>query len=153
MARFSHLLQPRPRSLKREAGLPRRAGAFFLDVFLIDLLLTGPFRPVLSRRIEWPFTPTQEELAATMVLFLIAYAYFVLFEYLLGQTPGMMLLSTRTNNLPRVWQALTRNCFLIPVFPFVLLWILEPLMILFTGRGILERLSNTRTLYDRRVVV
>jgi len=158
MAAFDHLLKPRSRNVKLDAGFFRRAGAFLIDILLIDIALTAPFGSLLSRFSSgtidlFNVTLLRRELGAVIVLFLIAYTYFVLFEYLLGQTPGMMLLNTRVKDLPLLWQALVRNAFLIPVFPLVLFWIIEPLFVMTTKRGALERITNTRTLHERSILV
>ncbi|PIN68596.1 hypothetical protein COV93_08920, partial [Candidatus Woesearchaeota archaeon CG11_big_fil_rev_8_21_14_0_20_43_8] len=79
--------------------------------------------------------------------------YFALTEFKLGQSFGKMLLQLRvrsdTKDL-RLYQCLLRSIFLIPVFPFILLWIADPLSMAFTkdSRRLSEILSKTRTVQD-----
>ena len=157
MADYTHLLTPRATRVLQEASPLRRAGAFLLDILCIDLIVTAPFTPLFTSMVGrigktgiTGFTYTARELALVVVIFLIAYAYFVLFEYVLGQTPGMMLLGTVAE--PALWQALVRNSFLLPFFPFVMFWFIEPFAILFSRRGVLERISGTRTFHQREVL-
>jgi hypothetical protein len=81
------------------------------------------------------------------------YLYFVLFEYLLGQTPGMMLLSLRMEGNSGIFAVMLRNSFIFPVLPFILLWVIEPIMIAIRRRGILEQLSGTRTLHSKNITI
>ena len=54
--------------------------------------------------------------------------------------------STSDNNQLKAWQLLTRNLVFIPIFPFVLLWILDPLFMFFTktNQRLTEILSRTK---------
>ncbi|MDD9952824.1 MAG: RDD family protein [Candidatus Woesearchaeota archaeon] len=156
---YKKLLTPRTGTIKHNASFLRRFVAFIIDILILDLFITIPFTPVFAQllsRVETTgflaLTYTNKELGAMIVLFLIVYTYFVLFEYLLGQTIGMMLLSIRVQS-SNLWRHAVRNCYFIPAFPFVLFWVIEPLSILFMRRGILEQLSNTRTLYERKVLI
>jgi hypothetical protein len=160
MADYLHLLRPRTGTIQREAGFLRRTGAFLFDILLLDIAITAPFASifehVLERAQEVGVTNlvlTGREFGAAVMVFLIAYAYFVIFEYVLGQTPGMMLARTSVKGARRLWPHLVRNSFLIPIFPFVLFWIIEPFAILFYRRGVLEYVSSTRTLYQHEVLV
>jgi AcrR family transcriptional regulator len=83
--------------------------------------------------------------AAAIVLAMLALAYFMLFEYIFGQTIGMMIFNIQAENVT-LWRAFVRNAYLLPVFPFPILWIIEPLHLLFLKTRFLERLSNTRTI-------
>ena len=65
------------------------------------------------------------------------------------QTIGKMLMKiyvvsdTKTLN---PWQLLVRNLVFIPIFPFVLLWLIDPLFMFFTktNQRLSEILSKTR---------
>ena len=86
--------------------------------------------------------------------------YFFMMERKMGQTIGKMLMkiyvvdasenassrSTSDNNNLRAWQLFARNLVFIPIFPFVLLWIVDPLFMLFTktNQRLTEILSKTR---------
>ena len=151
---YRSLLHPKQANVAEEAGFLRRAFAFLADLLIIDLFLAAPFLPVLSDlvgRVQHEGTVLQytgSELAAIVLLCTIAYLYFVLFEYTLGQTPGMMLAQTRVEG-DGLGRMLLRNSLLLPVFPFIAFWIIEPLAIVWARRGVLEYLSSTRTIHQR----
>lgn len=159
MGSLQHLLRPRSERVVQDAGFLRRAFAFAVDILMIDLFITVPFAPVFARLVHqvetqgmFSLTYTSSELGAIIALFLVVYAYFVVFEYTLGQTIGQMLLSISVRS-DRLWRFMVRNAFLLPFFPFVLLWIIEPIMILASKRGVMERLSQTRTLYQQHIIL
>lgn len=160
MTDYARLLRPRTASVEVPASFSRRAFALITDVLIIDLVVTAPFTPLftpLMARLEagswFSLTYTSAELAAMMVVFALAFAYFALFEYALGQTPGMMLMNTRVRQPLRLWQAFARNAFLIPFGPVIALWIIEPLSVALTRTSLLERLTRTRTVYARHVLI
>ena len=67
----------------------------------------------------------------------------------MSQTIGKMLMKVYVvsdNKDLKRWQLLTRNLVFIPIFPFVLLWILDPLFMFFTktNQRLTEILSKTR---------
>ena len=154
---FQHLLNPRKASVKHNATFWRRAGAFIVDILILDILITAPFTKIFEGMLArspsvFAVSYSAAELAAIIGLFLVVYGYFVVFEYVLGQTPGMMLLGTQAENTEELWRPVVRNSFLLPTFPFVLFWIIEPIAIILGKQGILERLSSTRTTYSREVL-
>jgi uncharacterized RDD family membrane protein YckC len=156
---YKELLRPRMTKVVQDAGFLRRLCSFVADILVLDLIITAPFTPLFSSLISragnngFHMTYTRTEITAIVFLFLVVYLYFVLFEYLLGQTFGMMLANTRLAGNDGLGAILVRNSFILPVFPFILLWILEPLMVLFRKRSILEQVTKTRTIYQREVAL
>jgi hypothetical protein len=156
---YEHLLRPRTSIVAQDAGILRRAVGFIIDILVLDLVVTIPFTPLLTNftsRVRetgvFNMTYTSTEIAIVTTIFLVAYAYFIVFEYVLGQTLGQMALSIHvTHN--GFWQVLLRNAFLLPFFPFVFFWVIEPFAIIITKRGILERLSQTRTLHQHQITL
>jgi uncharacterized RDD family membrane protein YckC len=73
----------------------------------------------------------------------------MILEKELNQTPGKMLfnlyVTSQTKDL-KYWQLFVRSMFLIPVFPFVLLWVIDPIVMLFTkeNQRLSEILSRTK---------
>lgn len=153
---YRSLLQPRTARVMQDASFLRRCGSFLIDMLLLDLLITAPFTPIFARFLGadlMSITYSGAELAAVIALFLIIYAYYVLFEYLLGQTPGMMLMNTQVTGEREVPRLLLRNSFMLPFFPFILFWVIEPIAILFWRRSVLEHLTKTRTIYQRTILI
>jgi uncharacterized RDD family membrane protein YckC len=75
--------------------------------------------------------------------------YFLMLEIKMSQTIGKMLMKVYVvsdNKELKAWQLLARNLVFIPIFPFVLLWILDPLFMLFTktNQRLSEILGKTR---------
>jgi uncharacterized RDD family membrane protein YckC len=154
--KFASLLAPRTAKVVQDASFLRRLGSLLVDIAILDLFVTAPFAalfaPLLNQELS-AITYSGREMAAVIALFLIVYAYFVLFEYLLRQTPGMMLLRTHLSGKDHIGAVMLRNSFILPVFPFILFWVIEPLAILFWKRGVLERVSNTRTVHQRSIIL
>lgn len=111
--------------------------------------------------------------SVSFIMSVLIILYFLMMEIKMSQTIGKMLMniyvvdarenaidmrvsrrdslasysrSTSDNNTLKVWQLLARNLVFIPIFPFVLLWILDPLFMFFTktNQRLTEILSKTR---------
>ncbi len=154
MALPASLKLPKERVHIQEARLLRRVAAFLADILFLDLFVFGQFSSLLPSATGFAelarnFTLTPALSAAATAMALLAFAYFALFEYLLAQTPGMMLLSLRTENVT-LGRAFVRNLYLIPFFPFPLLWVLEPVHLLWRKTRLLELVSRTRTIEEIR---
>jgi uncharacterized RDD family membrane protein YckC len=154
---YKHLLQPRVARVLQNASFLRRLGSFLIDLLIIDLIITAPFTAIFARfaslRDFTDVTYSGKELAAIVIVFMLIYAYYVLFEYLLGQTIGMMFMQTRVEGDGRIGMLLVRNSFILPFFPFVIFWIVEPVAVLFWRRSVLEKVTNTRTVYQRNIIL
>jgi uncharacterized RDD family membrane protein YckC len=153
---------PEKRVFTGPATLWKRVAAFVLDLFVIDFFVLGFFRNILSGLFTTAdFTSTYRVLEANpaqantlmmivSVMVMLALAYFVLLQYLLGQTVGDIVLNLKVvaddHMVPNFWQCLVRNMFIIPAVPFILLWIIDPAYLFFAKKGqrLTEWLSNTR---------
>jgi len=160
MKEYARLLRPRTAAIEAPAGFGRRAFALIFDILLLDLIITAPFTPLFTSmlarmdRTAWmSMTYTGAEMAAIAIVFLLAFAYFALFEYTIGQTPGMMLANIRARTQLTLWQAFVRNIFLLPAGPVIVLWIVEPIIVALKQPSLLERVSNTRTVMVRTVII
>jgi uncharacterized RDD family membrane protein YckC len=157
MSRYDHLLLPRSASITHDAGAMRRFAAFILDLLILDALVLWPLTDVIAgvTRGQDIFAPvlSSRDIAVMLFAFAAIYLYFVLFEYLLGQTPGMMMADIRMTGTSAIGSLLLRNSVLLPVFPFVILWLIEPIMILWRRRTLLEELTGTRTVHTRSVMI
>jgi len=86
----------------------------------------------------------------------LAILYFMLLEKKLNQSPGKILFNLYVVSQEKelkYWQLFVRNMFLIPFFPFVLLWIIDPIVMLFTKQNqrLSEILSRTKTVEKYKV--
>jgi hypothetical protein len=123
----TQLKLPKQRTHIHDVGFFKRLLAFLVDLLLLDFLIFTSFDDVIGNpQFTQLLNGMDPSLYATgMMLMLLAFTYFLLFEYLLNQTPGMMLLNIEADNVT-FWRAVVRSLYLIPVFPFPLLWVAEP---------------------------
>ena len=87
----------------------------------------------------------------TVVVAFLSILYFYMLEKKMHQSVGKILFNiyvvSDTKEI-KGWQLIVRSMFLIPVFPFVLLWVIDPLFLLFTksSQRLSEILSKTRVI-------
>lgn len=156
---------PKQRVTTVPAPIFRRFLAFLLDMLVLDLVVAGPFRHLflglfgggsiadIQRIVESSRSFSLLVMMLLLLLGLLFLLYFMILEFTLGQTFGKRLFRLRVeNDLKRkqVWQYLVRSLFVIPIFPFLILWIIDPIHMLFSieGRRWSEKLSHTRVVQD-----
>ena len=149
------------KSILAQASILKRAVAFIVDLLIINVIILFPFSRIFDRIIPETdsFSRTMDFLSSnelnislTVILLLIAFItilYFMIMEKKLNQTPGKMLFSLYVNSQTKdlkYWQLFIRSIFLIPLFPFVLLWFIDPLVMFFTkeNQRLSEILSKTK---------
>ncbi len=165
--RMVDLNLPEKRSFVGPASLWKRIVAFMLDIFIIDFFVIGFFRDITAHLIggTTDLMATYALLnksgsmvtSLTMIFVIIislAMAYFVLMQYVAGQTLGCMLVNIRVvyqadgkeSVKPGLWQCIVRNIFLIPTVPFIFLWVADPIYYFLARKGqrLTEMASNTR---------
>lgn len=141
------------------ALLWKRIAAFAIDILVLDLTILSPFQGVLMDALPSNFSISALDqvhvsgtLTATLIAMgLLAALYFALCESMLGQTVGKMLFRLRVAGVaspPGFWRCLLRSVFLLPIFPFAMFWLIDPLYMFFTrsSQRLLERLSATATI-------
>ena len=133
---------PKKRVFKSEATLLKRLLAAIVDVIILLFIVVQPYANVLKPDVFEMSSITIFAMAMISVLFFI---YFLLFQYYLQQTPGMMLLKLYMEGEIGFKSSFIRSLIAIPTFPFYLLLIIEPIMLLLKKRPVLETLSNTTT--------
>lgn len=152
---------PKKKPFYAQASIWKRLAAFLVDMAIVNIIILFPFRNVLEKAIPDPkslsstidFFMNQQGIGMTMMMLSVAFItilYFAKMERGLGQTPGKMLFSLYVMTQEKeasAWQFYVRSMFLIPIFPFVLLWIIDPIVIFFTSenRRLSEILSKTKT--------
>ncbi|MBI2208060.1 RDD family protein [Candidatus Woesearchaeota archaeon] len=151
-----------------QASVLKRIGAFIVDLVIINIIILFPFRglfesilPTTSFSEAFEFL-RQDAGAGTMlnaIMFAISalsILYFMLMEKKIAQTPGKMLFSLYVKPQGKDlknWQLFVRSMFLIPAFPFVLLWLIDPIAMLFTkeNQRLSEILSRTKVVEQYRI--
>ena len=157
---------PKQRIFTGPALIWKRIAAFIFDLFIIEFVLAFPFQSIIKRIIPKDIsysaayrlfsTNTQYTKLLTMVMImlsLLALFYFTILEYKLGQTIGKILLNIKVvseNKELKFWQCIARSLFLLPVFPFFLLWVIDPLYLFFNKKGqrLSEFLTKTKVVED-----
>lgn len=134
------------------ASFWKRTAAFVFDLLVINLIIAWPFQSTLSQYAmkEFSLDAVLPEYAyfIVFIIFLLAMLYFTFLEYYIGQTPGQMLMNIESVALDgnmTFWKALLRNIFILPFFPFYILWFLEPIHLAFYKQRLLERWTGTNT--------
>lgn len=151
------------------ASIVRRLIAFIIDLFIIDAVIVGPFRNILASVI--PQTTSISGLKSLigannavmaqiggimLAISILTLLYFSLMQSIVSQTVGMMMLNIfviraeKKISKPGFWQCIIRNAFILPFFPFFVLWLTEPLFLLFSRSRMrmLEVLSKTATVEE-----
>jgi uncharacterized RDD family membrane protein YckC len=144
-----------------QPSVVKRFLAFLLDFSLLSVIVFTPVSAVLEKLSPTTdiiatyavFTSNEATSAIITIVMVFAFTlvmlYFVLLEYLLGQTAGMLFIGLKVQgnegNLPTFWQCIIRNCVFLPLFPFIVFWIIDPLYVVFTKQRLSEQLSRTRT--------
>lgn len=145
-----------------QASLLRRLFAFILDLLIINLIIVAPFRHIMLKLIPenasmigaMSALQDQETLMVLQMVFMLigilGFCYFILLEYAIGQTVGKIILNLEVKgdgSRPGIFRIMLRNLFLIPVFPFSLIWIFDlGYLLIFSGQGqrLTEYWSKTR---------
>lgn len=153
---------PKQRTFKGPALMWKRILAFVIDMIIIDFVIGFPFRNVIIKLVpvegfseNYAYLSTNPTLvsALSLILFMfgmLALLYFAILEYKIGQTIGKMFMNIKVEpdkDQLGFLACVLRSMFLLFIFPFILLWIIDPLFILFNkdGRRLSEILSKTRT--------
>ena len=153
---------PKERTFIGPALIWKRIAAFFIDLMIINLVVLLPFRALFRSIIpkDYSFSEAYRLLGSStdytsfissvsVVVSILVMLYFLMLEKKMSQSIGKMLMKIYVisdNKVLKTWQLLVRNIVFIPIFPFVLLWILDPLFMFFTktNQRLTEILGKTR---------
>ena len=154
---------PKERTFVGPAQLWKRFVAFFIDILIIYYAVLFPFWKLIENSVptDMSFSQTKdyvmansEQLSHLKIVFFFMLAlmgmYFYMMEKRMGQTIGKKLMKIHvvTDNDGKTWQYLVRNIVFLSVFPFILLWIIDPLFMIFTktNQRLSEILSKTKVI-------
>lgn len=152
---IDHLTQPvpgfsltnkKPIQLLKPARWWKRLLAFIADIIILEATVGRPFRQFMPTELSFNMQLSSATLAASIILPVLFLTYFIACQYVLGQTIGMMLFGMRVARTDEgLWRFVVRNLFILPFFPFMILWLLDPLFLAFTKRRLSELWSGTIT--------
>ena len=155
---------PKERTFTGPALAWKRILALLADLLIINLVIFFPFKKIIEKSIPaftsyseaYNFLIANQSYVKTLtivsfIMALFALLYFALIEYKIQQTPGKILFNIFIKSDAKklsFWQCIIRSLFLIPVFPFFLLWVIDPLFMFFTktNQRLSEIISKTRTI-------
>ena len=145
-----------------QAPILKRLLAFIVDIAILEFVILLPFSRALDNLIPKAESlsqifnilsnnPSYNRLVMTVtaIASFLAMLYFVILEKKIGQTAGKKLLNlhvvSQTAEMS-YWQVIVRNLLFVPIFPLVLLWIVDPIVMLFTkeNQRLSEILSRTK---------
>lgn len=153
---------PKERTFIGPALIWKRIAAFFIDIAIINFVVLLPFRSLFKNLIpkDYSFSEAYKFLSSSanytgymtilsFMMSILIISYFFLLEKKSFQSIGKMLMKiyvVSSNNELRTWQLLVRNLVFLPIFPFVLLWAIDPLFMFFTrtNQRLSEILSKTK---------
>ncbi|MFA5797638.1 MAG: RDD family protein [Candidatus Woesearchaeota archaeon] len=142
----------------------KRVLSLIFDLAIMNLVIFWAFKHIFTQYAATTFkdairiaeNPPAVFITAMIIISLLALCYFVFFEYYLGQTPGQMILSiqvidVKTGNAESIplSKAFTRNLYILPFFPFYILWIIELVHLGFYKERFLERITQTQTIIQK----
>ncbi len=152
---------PRLKLMNSYASPLKRVLALVIDLVVLSIVVLGPFNRVLNSLIPVEggfsnalvFLQQNRDISSvinivSISIVILALLYFILLDYLVGQTIGKKILGLYVESLNgkiKLWQCVVRNIELIPFFPFVILWIIDPIYMFWKGQRLMEILSKTKT--------
>lgn len=165
---------PEKRSFIGPAHMWKRILAFVADLIILDFFIFGMFNNIFTDLVGvqdfsqayalLSSNPGLTEAFLSVFLFMLLFgmAYFVLIEYLTGQTPGKMLMNIHVVSekmispkkieltSPNLGQCIIRSFLFIPALPSLILWIFDPLFLIITKKNqrLTEWLSRTKVVEE-----
>lgn len=152
---------PKKRSIIAPASLLKRFASYFIDLFIVNLVILTPLKKLLAKIVPADLSIAEMQnflttnidarnLLFTTAIFsgLLTVAYFTYFEYKTQQTPGKMLMKNYITPVKgktlSFWNYLLSNLTFLPFFPFILLWIVDPIYMFFSPKNqrFMEKISN-----------
>lgn len=152
---------PRKRMMEIPAPLLKRIFSYVIDLFIINIIIITPFSSVLKKIIPTDLG-TEEVIAYVqsnpglqmfiikifVLIGILAVLYFTFFEYKAQQTPGKMLMreyiKPESGKELSFWSYLISNLTFIPIFPFIILWVIDPIHMFLSPKNqrLMERLTG-----------
>ena len=140
---------PQQRCVKKDASFFKRFLALVIDILVINVVIVLPFAG-LFQGLSYSFSEVDSVelsgllITALVIISLLSLLYFSLLQYFLGKTVGGHLMKISLEGKRGFWKCLVRNVFVIPFFPFYLLWVIEPLHLIFYNQRLLDKWTKIR---------
>ena len=158
-------MKKRGNSFIAPASLLKRLLAFVIDLIIINFIIFMPFERLLAKIIpqNLSFIQTYEYIQTnpklinilsilSIITGILIVLYFSIFEWKIQQTPGKMLMKIyiipEHGKQLRLMNYIISNLTFIPVFPFILLWIIDPIYLITSKKNqrLMEKLTRILTI-------
>ncbi len=143
----------------------KRFFALIIDIAVINIFFAFPFRKFFTSNLPqtnsltdaMAYLESNPEITGSLsfIIFIIsflAWLYLTITEWKLGATAGDLLMKIRIKSQYgkeiKFWQSALRNLFIFPYFPFVILWLIDPLYLLFKQQKFSEFITKTDTIEE-----
>jgi len=153
---------PKEATFNGPAVVWKRALAFLIDIIIIDFIIGFPLRNIVMKLVpssgfssNYGYLTANPKTTAilSLVMFMFGFLvllYFSILERKTGQTLGKIFMNIKVESLNKdltFLACMVRSMYLVFFFPFVLLWVIDPLFMIFSkdGRRLSEILSRTKT--------
>lgn len=152
---------PKKRVITAPASLIKRFVGYFIDLFIVNIVIISPFRSIFNHLIPSSLGVAEVQIylqsnadarqiiiSMAILIGILIVTYFTYFEYKLQQTPGKMIMKNfivpEKGKTLTIWNYLISNLTFIPFFPFFLLWIIDPIHMFFSKKNqrFMEKISN-----------
>ena len=151
---------PESKAFIAPASLLKRFVAYFIDLVIVNFIIISPFNVILEKIIPsgsfsetYQYIQNNPEVSSiifflSVVIGILIVAYFTVFEYLTQQTPGKMLMRQyivkETGQQLKLRNYIISNLTFMPVFPFILLWIADPVYMVISPKSqrLMERFTR-----------
>ena len=160
------------KTLIANALIWKRIAAFIIDLLILNFIVFISFGNVIEKYIPKNYSfsdmydflqtnPHFSDKLATVGIYssLMALVYFIFLEQKMQQSIGKKFMNLYVvgmqNQKPSAWQHMVRNLFFIPIFPFILLWIFDPVLAIFTKnhQRLSEILSKTKVVEKHNFII
>jgi uncharacterized RDD family membrane protein YckC len=152
---------PKEKSFIAPASLLKRFISYFIDLFIINFIIISPFGKLLKKILPeaisfsetYQYIQSNPAITTTLTILsltigILIVAYFTFFEYFMQQTPGKILMrqyiTKEIGKELRFINYLVSNLTFLPFFPFILLWIIDPVYMIISPKNqrLMERLTR-----------
>lgn len=157
---------PKKRAMQLPGAFIKRSIAFFIDLLVIQFVIIYPFREILKKIVPAESFKesysilsgngaTSAVYAISFFIALMIFLYFTFTEYIAGQSIGKKIMGlyvvSETEKLS-LGQVILRNLAVLPFFPFIVLWVIDPGFMMFTKtqRRLSDIISRTNVIQSMR---
>lgn len=148
---------PKIRVYSVNASLFKRFLSFLIDILVLDFFVVSSFLSLRKYSFDYLKNSAGAINEAMLLLLFVGILVFYYFYYLqknFYQTIGMRVMKLYVKSDEPTfenWQFIVRNLYLIPLFPFILLWIVDIIYLILYNKRFSEHVSKTRLVEEHLI--